>query len=520
MPAEGKLTEEKQAQLKRRAMGSLYVFVKGVLCFDWLDPIVHRPLCRLLENPENTRLKITLPRGWLKSTICSIGYPLWRAVNDANVRILIVQNTFTNASKKLDQIGNIVKGCEMFQLLWPELMPDDSCKWNAEAKCLKRTKSFAESTFEAAGTGTKVTSRHYDCIIEDDTVAPDLDEMTSMNVTPSQEDIEQAIGWHRLAPPLLNQPDKSQIVIVGTRWYERDLSSWIDENEPYYKKYERACREDESGSPSSTGSITYPGRFNQQVLEELETTMGPYLFSCLYMNLPVRSEAMLFKPEWFKWYDVVPENLAIYTTVDPAGDPDLAKGRPPDYNVVMTTGKHLTSGHIYVLDYFRERCNPGELVSAIFEHVLKWMPLKVGLEAIAYQRSLQYWIAEKQRSLSTFFTVEALRASRTSKVERVRGLQPLFSSGTVMMQTWMTDLKAELEAFPLAANDDLPDALSMQLDLWALTHTHEEEKEMEFGPDPLSFDWAVRSIYGQKMGRAHFLDDIVQTKLRTLEHVQ
>ena len=115
--------------LREVCKGDLYVFAKGILQHDWLVPHVHRPLCRLLElyngydeslappmieywrvlsNPVLElslerrwdiflnglkRALIVLPRGWLKTTVCSVSYPMWRAVRDPNIRVLLTQNT-------------------------------------------------------------------------------------------------------------------------------------------------------------------------------------------------------------------------------------------------------------------------------------------------------------------------------------------------------------------------------------------------------------------------------------------
>jgi len=286
--------------LRRKCFDDLFFFAKAILGFDWLDVDIHLPLCRILESyHKNPRIKITLPRGWLKTTLCSQAYPIWRAIRNPNIRVLLVQNTFTNAVSKLRVIKDVFEKNPIFKLLFPELLPDDSCTWKSESLCIRRPKAFDESTFEAAGVRTQVTSRHYDIIIEDDTVAPDYNELGEQNVCPTKEDIEMAIGWHRLALPLLNAPLESQILVVGTRWFEKDLLSWIDEHEKYVS-YTRAMLET-NGEPDLNGTPTYPKRFNEQVIEQLRVGYGPYLFSCLCMNLPVRGVNMIFILAWFKY---------------------------------------------------------------------------------------------------------------------------------------------------------------------------------------------------------------------------
>jgi len=505
------LSPEQIITLRKEALSSLFFFAKGVLGLDWLDVDIHMPVCKTLEDYEhNNRVGIILPRGWLKTSLCSQAYPMWRACKNPSIRVLLVQNTYKNAASKLKPIKAAFESNPLLRTLFPEVLPTNKCTWTSDSLCLNRSKAYNESTFEAAGVRTQVTSRHYDIIIEDDTVAPDFDELGGTALCPTKDGIEQAIGWHRLASPLLTDMKKGQIIVVGTRWYERDLLSWVQDTEPQYKFSMRACRENDKGESDEKGFPTYPKRFDTAVLEELKATLGTYLFSCLYMNKPIRSEDMVFQPEWFKFYETCPalERLSVFSTVDLAGDPEDTKG-DPDYNVVMTTGKDKLTGRIYVLDYFRKQCNPGELIDAIFAHVNKWHPIKVGLESVAYQGTLSYWIRERMRKENNHFYVEGFTHGRRSKSNRILGLQPIFSNGSIYMRKYMSDLIAELQAFPLGAHDDLIDSLASQLPLWGKVLTIDEEKVIRHSNDPFAFENIVKEL--RKDANENLFDRLLQT---------
>lgn len=499
--AEGDLRE-----LREQAERSLYVFCKAILGFDRFDPKVHGPICRLLESGDR-RVKIVIPRGWYKTTLCTIGYPAWRAVKDQNVRVLLALNTYSNAAKKLGVIRDVFEKNVLLRAVWPEVMPGSP--WKTDSLCLVRGRHLAESTFECAGVRTQVTSRHYDIIIEDDTVAPDFDELGEENVSPTKEDIENAIGWHRLITPLFDDPASSQSIVVGTRWFEKDLLSWMGENEPGYTTYTRAALEDGEGRPDPTGSPAFPSRFPREVLEEIEQRMGPYLYRCLYLNMPTHSRDMIFQPEWLHFYEEAPKDLAVFTTVDLASDPSEVSTSDPDYNVVLTAGKHLGTGEIYVLDYFRERCNPGELIDAVMRHVRAYRPLKVGVENVAYQNTMNYWLRERQRQEGVFFMLEPLRVAKTSKEARITGLQPVFASGSIYLRKWMSVLQSELLAFPLGAHDDVADALALQQTLWFATRTRREMRDRVYGKDPLSLSSALDEFDERKKRGRGFLEDLI-----------
>ena len=518
-----RLTAEMKELLREKGKSDLYFFAKGVLQFDRLNPRIHKPVCRLLELYEGyndslarpwreyrrvllqsfrkrgversewkerlreikkrgiKRLAILMPRGWFKTTLVSIAYPIWRAVRDPNVRILIAQNTATNARSKGAELGEVILQSSFLRILYPEIIPTPRERWNVDGRCVPRDKAFAEATFEFVGRGTQVTSRHYNVIIEDDTVAPEKEDMGEDNVLPSQVDVSQAIGWHKLVPPLLDQVDKDQNIVVGTRWFEMDLLQWVMTEEKDFIVFMWAAREDERGRPSIQGEPVWKERFSEEVLRNLENSMGPYLFSCLYLNTPIRSDEMTFRPEWIRYYDVEPPTLMTFTTVDLAGDPMDSKG-VVDENVVITCGKDMSEGRVYVLDYDAGRYSPSKVIDLIFSHVRKWHPVAVGIESVAYQRSLIHWIRQRQVNENLYFSIQALTNVKQSKEIRIRGLQPLVQNGMLLFRRGMERVISQLLVFPLGRHDDIIDALSMQLQLWRVAPSRREEmKKLEAG---------------------------------------
>jgi predicted phage terminase large subunit-like protein len=463
------LTEEALDQIRDSCKKSLFFLARAVLGFTDLDPTIHLPICEELQDPERTRVIIVMPRTWFKSTLGSIAYPIWRVINNPEIRILICQNSHNNAIKKLASIKQIFQKNKLFRLLFPDILPDGTSRWSGECLEVKRNGTHPEGTFEAAGTGTATTSRHYDLIVEDDTVSPEKDSMELEMQMPTAAEIEKAIGWHKLATPLLIHPLKSKIVIIGTRWCEEDLIGYVSENYKNYHVITRAVRE-KNGVPTSKeagGLPAWPGRFNEAVLEEIEKTLGPYMFATLMMNLPTSAGNMVFKREWIRFYDSVNKNkLLIITSIDPAASDKESTG-DPDYTSIVTTGVNPENGHIYVLDVVNQRLNPGETIDKLFWVYELYKPLTVLVESVAYQRTLKYWIEQKQRKLNTRFVVEDVPNARVSKIDRIRALQPFFADMMIHVRPFMDELQRQLLNFPAArGHDDVVDALSMHIKHW------------------------------------------------------
>ena len=478
-----RLPNEELEAFRKKGRESLFFFARAILGFKDLDPKIHGPLCKALEKHEDiTRLMVTFPRTWFKSTVCSIAYPIWRAINDPEIRILIVQNSFSNACKKLGAIKSIFEKNKLFKALYPEILPIPGETWTKECLKVNRTSSHPEGTFEAAGVGTATTSRHYDEIMQDDTIAPKKDDMTGIVQQPTLADIEKAIGWHRQCYPLLIHPLKSRIIIVGTRWAEGDLQGWIMKNSPEFVHFSRSIYENAAGEavrPESGGHVVWD-RFDDSVAQELERVEGPYMFACLYMNQPTAAINQVFNRNWIRYYEEIKAKNVVYCTSVDLASAKKEESSDPDYTVVLTCGVVPNENIVYVVHYTRGRFDPGQTIEAIFDHARAYKPVEVIVESIGYQRTLNYWLKKRMRFHDILLYINELTGLQGSKVDRIRGLQPYFADGRMFLRARHQELEQELLAFPKGTHDDIIDAMSMQMKFWYnITESYRKEKDSD-----------------------------------------
>lgn len=461
------LDQDTIEKLRKKSRENLFFFARAILGFKDLDLEIHKPICDELQDYEkNTRMSIELPRTWFKSTLVSIAYSIWRAIKDPNIRILITQNTHGNACKKLGAIKSIFEKNALFRALFYNILPDKTCRWSSECLELRRTAAHPEGTFEAAGVGTATTSRHYDIIIEDDTIAPKKDDMTGIVQQPTRLDIEKAIGWHNLCHPMLLHPKESQVLVVGTRWAERDLLGYVYDKFPEYKNIRKtACEKDGETATLEEGGKPTWDRFDADVLRQIERQEGPYMFASLYLGKPTAAINQVFKREWIRYRDRPLKESYMCTSVDLAAA-EKEESSDPDFNVILTTSVEPKSGMIVVLEYTRERMSPSAVIDCIFQHYLRHRPTKMFVEAIGYQRVLMHYIKRQQKRRGIQFYIDEITSHKQSKVERIRGLQPYFAANLIHLKPGMTALEQELLAFPKGAHDDVIDALSMQVSFW------------------------------------------------------
>ena len=450
----------------KMARDNFYFFVQMIMPPKWYDAVFHRKLCDFLQYGGNYKV-IILARTHLKTTICSTFYPLWLSTRNSSMRTLLVSNTSTNAEKTVRSIRTIIESNSSYQNVFPELIPNfQKVRWSDKFACLKRKEDYPEATFESAGVGSNIIRRHFNIVIEDDTVAPKKDDFTGEECMPSREDIEQAVGFHRLIPPLLIGEDFDEQIVVGTRWADYDHLSWIQKNEKKYNIFDVPA-EDDNGVP------TYK-RFSRERLDSIRVSMGTSLYSALYLNKPLSKESMTFNPDWIRYYeeDELPKDGVTVVTVDPA-DPPTGKSNQ-DYSAILSA-RHCKTG-IYFRRYTRERLTDKGVIAKALSIAKQDGATKIRIEADRYAH-LKYGFKE-QMALNAeqarvdgksidgeYFSIEEVKTKGRNKNARIRQrLQPLYENGVIYHKRGMRELEAELAAFPNGVHDDVIDAAAWQIE--------------------------------------------------------
>lgn len=442
---------------------------------EFYDVEFHGALCKFMQYSKPEKL-IVLPRTFLKTTIAASYYALWRAIRasilfNRHLRILISSNTTPNAQKTVRTIRSTVEQNQNFHLFFPELVPNfNKVRWSDSCACLERPVDYPEGTFEAAGVGSNIIRRHFNIIIEDDTVSPKKDELTGEEAMPTKEDIDKAIGFHRLTIPLLIEEDDERIVI-GTRWASYDLINFVIENEGF-DRFDRECYKKD-------GSPVYK-RFSLKRLESIRKGMGVFMFSMLYLNKPLAKEFMAFNPDWFRYYQEkeLPEDGTGLVTLDPADPPTGKKSQ--DFTAIMSV-KHTKKG-LFIRRYRRKRLSDKQMIKETFDVADMDDTVKIRIEVNKYAH-LAAAFKEQMKKDGKHYIIDEVKAKKVQKELRIKNrLSPLFENGVIWMKSGMRELEQELTTFPYSKHDDLMDALSWQVG--SRTSTEYAEDEVKRPPLP------------------------------------
>ena len=413
---------------------------------------VHDELMLFLMR-AGKRVHIELPRGHLKSHIVTQSWAIQEILKNPDIRILIVNAVEGNSAKMMRWIrANLSEGTPLSKIFGKF----ETETWSQDELLIRqRTKQLVAPTVMAAGIQKTLTSQHFDLIIADDIVVPD-------NVQ-TKEQREKVYEFYLSLFDLL-EPD-GRIVVIGTRYHQDDLYARILEENAAHKNWSvfiRSCY-------NSDGTVLFPEKFTQAQLDDIKKKSF-YHFSTQYLNDPIDPENADFRTEWIKYYDPTTKHpMNLYLCVDPAS----SLGRDADYSAGTVTGK-MMDGRVRVVDYFRRRVVPSELVDQIFETVRKWRGLghyvRVGVEAFTL-KTLKADLQNKMRGEKFWFQVDEIKKMRGPNGERsevknarIRALQPLFEQGLIEIRRDMTDFVDELLSFPRGKHDDLIDSLSLAMD--------------------------------------------------------
>jgi hypothetical protein len=512
---------DSQASIDRRmCQRSLYYLCKEVLGYKDFVPHVHGNMCHFATDPSFGRFRSAcVPRSWFKTWTFTIAKAIWLTLPDEeklyatiypykgpNVRILIASNVIDNAAKMVNKIKSEWQSNERLKSAFPELIPEfNKTRWSDHCAQVKRPGTYTEGTYTAVGVGGSVISQHFDHILEDDLVYAKKDDFTGSELMPSQEDIDNAIGWHKLVASLFTDPNTSCIDNTGTRWAPHDMIDHIRRNEAKdYSFFEVAVTKDAMWPVPDDSYCIWPERFGVKTLETIRNSQGARLFETQYLNRPRAGEDVTFNIAYVHKHahvDDMPQGLKLLTFIDLASWGD---GKRICNNVILTGGRDMRN-HLWVYRVDAGKYNPTEVIEIAKQHVIQFGS-KVMVEEVGYQVALRHFAMQDMESAGGFaYSINALpRDNRKgAKDLRIQALQPVIANGMFHVVDGMSMLMQELEDYPYASTKDIIDCVGY-LHRYAQRPDGLREEEVR---DPFSIDAIEAELRTKKTERRYPFDD-------------
>lgn len=494
---------------------SLYYLCKEVLGYKDFVPHVHGDMCHFATHPTFGRFRSAcVPRSWFKTWTFTIGKALWLTLPDEegiyadiypykgpNVRILIASNVIDNAAKMVNKIKSEWENNDRLKAAFPELVPEfNKTRWSDHCAQVKRPGNFTEGTYTAVGVGGSVISQHFDHILEDDLVYAKKDDFTGQELMPSQEDIDNAIGWHKLTFSLLSNPQTGCIDNTGTRWAPHDLIDYIRRNEKHYSAFEIAVTKDAAWPVPDNSWCIWPERYDVATLENIRASQGIKIFETQYLNRPRAGDEVKFKLDYVNRHSSFadyPQGIKWLTFVDLASWKDSKR---ICRNVILTGGRD-SRNHLWVARVDAGKYNPTEVIEIIKRHV-KQFESKAFIEEVGYQVALRHFARQDMEAEGGFaYNIEAIPSDNraNAKALRIESLEPIVTNGMLHTLVGMKELHQELEDYPYSSTKDILDTLG---------HLHRYAKRPATATpvrtiDPFSLE-GIEAEFARKRGEGRY----------------
>lgn len=455
---------------------NLYFFAKGVLGFRDMSESCHKPFCEFLDhNPSRFKL-ILMPRGHFKTSVATISRVMQKVVTNPNRRILLANETSTNAERFLSAIRQQAESNKVFRALYSDVIPKDFRKvpaWNNKELYFVRDWRGPEPTVDTIGMTGTMTSRHFTDITVDDPISEEAAKSPSV--------MQDVITRVDKMFSLMVKPEEDLFELTGTRWALHDVYSYfLGKLGHRFAVFARGAIKD--------GQPIFPELITLDTLADIRSTIGEYMFSCLYMNNPRDVANQDFNVDDLKFWrwsadeehvvlyardgtieEIVPTSLLdVTTSVDLAVSETITSDR----NAIVTVGT-TPQGKAIVLEAWAKRCTPLEVIEHLLWLKKRYHPRQFGIEGVAYQKAFKYFLkaeCERRQEYMTIVELKAIPSRRgtgnNTKAMRIRGLQPVAATGRLYVLPTQHDLRSEMADFPLGEHDDVLDALAHQLTMW------------------------------------------------------
>jgi predicted phage terminase large subunit-like protein len=442
-----RLREMEESEERRK---NLLKFIKTVWP-DFIEGAHHRVFAQKLQEVADGKLKrliVNMPPRHTKSEFASFLFPAWLVGNNPKLKIIQTTHTGELAMNFGRKMRNLIDSPE-YRKIFPEtaLAPD--------SKSAGRWTTTQGGEYFAAGVGGAITGRGADLLIIDD---PHSEQDALSNAA-----MENAYEWYTSGPRQRLQPG-GRIVIVMTRWSERDLTAKVLKQQAFDPKSDQweviefpaIMEKDNKERP------LWPEFWKLEELEGIRASLSKQKWSAQWLQQPTSDSISIIKRNWWKEWDKshVPGLEYIIQSYDTA----FLKTEYSDYSAITTWGVFFpdedSGPNLILLDSTRGRYEFPELKREALKSYHYWEPDIVIIEAKASGSPLTQELRAMGIPVMNFSPGKG-----QDKHARVNAVAPLFESGMIWapQKSFAEEIIEECAQFPNGEHDDLVDSMTQAL---------------------------------------------------------
>lgn len=413
---------------------------------EYGTPEFHREIFKYLLSED--RIALAAPRGFAKSTIVCVIYPIWLSMLLVKKDILIISASETLAVEFLRKVRLELEGNEKLRALFGDQCSD---KWTENHIVLNNGVNI-----RAKGAGGQIRGFRPDCIL--------LDDIETDESVESEEQRKKLKEW--LFKACLNTLlPGGQMVIIGTLIHP--LSVLGDLLETPRVGWKRTKYRAYIDGIEKEGNELWPIARPHAWLQGRKGEIGSWAFAAEFMNDPRLDDNAPIKTEYIRYWTDVPKQYSCVIAVDPAYSED----EKSDYKVASCVAIDEKSNR-YLLEYVRTHAATGEFIDAVLNMFLRYRGVisalgvpDSGVEKEFFRsfnnRAVERKLSPPIVSLTNIFTSSTTGKSNRNKKSRIIGsLQPLFEQGKYYIHENHIEARDELLTIGSSRWDDIVDTMA------------------------------------------------------------
>lgn len=429
--------------------------------FRQASPAFHRDIVTEVENPENRFLAIKVHRDGAKTSLlrCIVAKRVSYGISRT---ILFVSASQGHAIRSVKWIKKQI----MYNSLWTQTYGlAEGDKWTDEEITIRHNLLGINITIIAVGITGQVRGVNVDDFRPDFIV---LDDPSDDENSGSPEQRQKLSGLvhgalvRSLAPASENP--HAALVLLQTPIAGGDLIDTC-ERDPLFKCLTFGCFD-------VNGESRWPDRKDTKTLLEEKAAYVSRNQLSLWMRemecTIVSEEGRSFRHEWLIFHDVLPEEGYTLIGIDPTPPPRDAQEKNPNSKLddACIIAIRVWKGKVFVIDYYVTKSpDPMEFINKIFEFVILYHPMKVGIETVLFARVLKTILEQEMHKRQHFFMLIPIEDKRKKSIRIRQALTGRASQRTLSVSRTHTALIEQFVAYPDVQHDDILDALSIAITL-------------------------------------------------------
>ena len=452
-----------------------------------------------MTKKRKARLAIAAPRGHAKSTIVSLVYVLWCILYLKERLIIIASNTQEQAATLLKDIKHQLKNNPLIVSDFPEVCRGQKPKpWRDNKIQLPNGAMICVYGVGQNPRGIKHDKDRPGLIIADD--------LENEEQAESEEQRDKLRSWFRRTLLNTGHPD-TNVVVIGTILHQDSLLATLvdrqrspgwggriykavkqfSDNPQLWEKWSSifCCKEEHEGSTGLEAAklyfeanrekmiegtdVLWPDRESYYDLMVMRETDGLRSFQSEKQNEPIDPQQCIFKEEDFMfWDDEYRDVQHLIQSMNGNGrfygacDPSLGKSTKGDYTAIVILLRDDDRKINYVIAADLLHCSPSGAIDRITEYAVMYEFKKFAIEINSFQEHMADNLEKRIVELGRRLPIHKITSS-SNKRSRIAGIEPYIKQGNIRFCRKHRGLLGQLTQFPLAKNDDGPDALEMAM---------------------------------------------------------